>query len=691
MRVWSVICVSLAFAVQIAFAQTSPELQTVLQQLQSEDNATRLQAMERAPEFGAAIIPHLPPLLTHKDWRIQRAAQIVLESIATRAAKLSAKERSETVHSLLTLTKPAQPLAVRKLALNAIAICGGDEAVPTLSTLLKDEQVREDALNALKQIGSPAAAKAVADAASTAKGDWLRALLATLGEMGRPEGVPALLTMLKVGDAQTKSVAAISLGRIGDARAIPALTSAVQQGVPFAYDALIRTGELLLQRKQTPSAVTAFEQALKLARTEHEKCAALIGLGKTGTAKALPVLVDALDAPEATVRGAAREALLAYRHPDASRGFTQMFQRANLTEKAELLRILVERGEPNVVKLLQQSASSPNEELRLTALELMGRIDDLTLERTLWEAILKGDKKTKTIALRSYLQLAELRARKGKSELARSMFEQGLKVAERDDLTELRNLALSGLALLGDPRSLPTVRRYLEQPEPPYYAFAAAVAIANNLAREGRKEEAVALLQDLFVMRMPRDLGIQAAQILSRLGEDPSAIPRRAGFIVRWWLLGPLPNPDNRAFDQAFIDETATNPLQLETVRVDNRLLRWREIRVLDPQGVVDLRQFFRQTEWVACYAYTEFVVDNEMEAELRVGSDDSVKVWLNGKLVHQFGGMRGLSVDQDRVRVRLQKGVNRLLLKVTQGGGGWEFCVRLVDLQGSPIAYREQ
>jgi hypothetical protein len=26
----------------------------------------------------------------------------------------------------------------------------------------------------------------------------------------------------------------------------------------------------------------------------------------------------------------------------------------------------------------------------------------------------------------------------------------------------------------------------------------------------------------------------------------------------------------------------------------------------------------------------------------------------------------------------------------VTQGGGGWEFCVRLVDLQGNPIAYRE-
>ncbi len=688
-RIW--VAVLLVLTAKFVSAQLPPELPSVLGQLQSEDNATRLQGIEKASELGAAVIPHLPPLLTHKDWRVQKAAQIVLENIAVRAAKLGPKERREVVNALLSLTKPDQPLPVRKAALNALWVCGGDEVVPTLSSLLKDERVREDALNALKQIGSPAAAKAVADAASTAKGDWEKALLATLGEMGRPEGVPVLLTKLKFGDAQTKSVAATALGRIGDARAVSALVDAVRQKVPSAYDALIRTGELLLQRRQVAPAVAAFEQALKLARTEHEKCAALIGLGKTGAAKALPLLVDYLDAPEIAVRSAAKEALVAYRHPEVSRGLAQMFQRANDSEKAQLLRVLVERSEPYVAKLLQQAAASRNEGLRLTALELMGQFDDLNLERTLWEAVLKGDKVTKAVALRSYLQMARLRAGKGKTELARSMFEQGLKAAEQNGLTDLRDDALSGLALIGDPKSLPLVRRYLEQPEPPYQAFAAAVAIANTLAREGKRDEATALLRELLAMRLPRDLGIQAAQALSRLGEDPSAIPRKLGFIVRWWLLGPLPNPDNKAFDQAFIDESSTNPLRQETVRVDNRLIRWREIRTLDPQGIVDLRQFFRQNEWVACYAYTEFVVDNDMEAELRVGSDDSVKVWLNGQLVHQFSGMRGLSVDQDRIRVRLQKGVNRLLLKVTQGGGGWEFCVRLTDLQGNPIAYREQ
>lgn len=416
----------------------------------------------------------------------------------------------------------------------------------------------------------------------------------------------------------------------------------------------------------------------------------MLGLGKTGTAKALPLLVSALDAPEITVRQAAFDALVAYRHPDATRGLQEMWRRANPTQRVMLLRVFVARKEPTAPQLLRQSATDPNPEIRTTALTLMGELDDPTFEPVLWEAATKGSDAIKGIALSSYLSLAERRARRGETAQARAMFERALQLAEQNDLLELRSRALSGLALLGDLQSLPLVERYLQQTNPPREALLAAVAIAETLMRQGKKTDATALARRVLSLRPPRDVGNRASQLLVRLGEDPSAIPRSQGFLCHWWLLGPLPNPDNRSFDQAFIDETSLAPLGMETVRVDNRLLRWREIRIADPQGVVDLTQFFRQTEWVACYAYTEFVVDRDMDAELRLGSDDSVKVWLNGQLVHQFGGMRGLTVDQDRVRVRLRKGVNRLLLKVTQGGGGWEFCVRLTDLQGNPITYRE-
>jgi len=671
-------------------AQVPSELTEVLQQLQSPDNALRLQAMERAPKLGATLIPHLVPLLTHQDWRVQRAAQIVLETIAARATKTNAKDRQEVINALLTLTKPDRPLPVRKVALQTLSICATDDAVPSLATLLSDESLRSDALATLKQIGSPAAAKAVANAAVNAKGAWLRDLLATLGEMRRPEGVPILLTMLKSGDPETKAVAAMALGRIGDAKAVAALADAVRQGVPTAFDALVRTGDLLLQRGQVSLAADAFERALQLAKDEHQRCAALLGLGKTGTAKALPLLVSALDAPELTVRQAAFDALVAYRHQEASRGLKEMWKRANLTQRGMLLRVFVARKEPTTPQLLRQSATDPNPEMRTTALTLMGELDDPTFEPVLWEAAMKGSDTIKNVALRSYLNIAERRARKGETAQARAMVDRALQLTEQNHLLELRDRALSGLAFLGDPQSLPLIERYLQQTNPPREALLAAIAIAETLMRQGKKTDATALAWRVLSLRPPRDVGNRASQLLVRLGEDPSAIPRSQGFLCHWWLLGPLPNPDNRAFDQAFIDETSLAPLRLETVRVDNRLLSWREIRIADPQGVVDLTQFFRQTEWVACYAYTEFVVDSDMDAELRIGSDDSVKVWLNGQLVHQFGGMRGLTVDQDRVRARLRKGVNRLLLKVTQSGGGWEFCVRLVDLQGNPIAYHE-
>lgn len=669
---------------------SQPDIQNVVQQLQSPDNETRLRAIEQASKLGSAIIPHLPTLLTHTDWRVQRAAQIVLENIAAHSTTLKGKERLSVVNALLTFTKPNQPVQVRKAALQSLAICGTDDAVPALAKLLEDEQVREDSLAALKQIGTPVAAKAIANAALTARGNWLNSLLSTLGEMRQPEGVPVLLNAFKKGDIETKRVAVNALGLIGDTRAIPIIIEAVQKGFPSAYDALTRTGEALLAKKQLSEAANAFEQAFRLARNEHEKCAALIGLGKVGSAKSLPILVDALDDPDLKVSSAAKEALVTYRHPDTARGFQQMFRRANPKEKVGLLQVIVARKEPIAVKLLQESSASNNEELRLAALELMGQIDDFSLEQTLWAEIIKGSRKSKTVALNSYLNLAQIRAKKGKVELARTMFEQGLRVAEDIGASELQSKALLGLAMVGSEKSLPVIDRYLNLPQPPPEAFAAAVAIANNLSDLGKKEDAVALLKRLLSLRPPRPLGLQAAQILTRLGEDPSAMPKQAGFLVRWWLLGPLPNPDNRAFERVFIDETSIEPLRTETVRIDNRLLRWREVRVSDPQGVVDLTQIFRQTEWVACYAYASFIVDSDMDAELRIGSDDSVKVWFNGELVHQFGGMRGLSIDQDRIRVRLQKGVNHLLLKVTQGGGGWEFCVRLVDLQGKPIAYSE-
>ncbi len=56
----------------------------------------------------------------------------------------------------------------------------------------------------------------------------------------------------------------------------------------------------------------------------------------------------------------------------------------------------------------------------------------------------------------------------------------------------------------------------------------------------------------------------------------------------------------------------------------------------------------------------------------MKVGSDDSVKVWLNGEVVHTNAVNRGAGDFQDDFKVNLNAGANILLVKVSERGGGW-------------------
>ena len=63
----------------------------------------------------------------------------------------------------------------------------------------------------------------------------------------------------------------------------------------------------------------------------------------------------------------------------------------------------------------------------------------------------------------------------------------------------------------------------------------------------------------------------------------------------------------------------------------------------------------------------------------LGVSSDDSIKVWLNGEVVHTNAVNRGrggtpADIDgyQDKIEVNLVAGANLLMVKVSERGGGW-------------------
>jgi RHS repeat-associated protein len=83
----------------------------------------------------------------------------------------------------------------------------------------------------------------------------------------------------------------------------------------------------------------------------------------------------------------------------------------------------------------------------------------------------------------------------------------------------------------------------------------------------------------------------------------------------------------------------------------------------------------------VAAYSSVYVYSPVSRPIKLKVGSDDGVRVWLNGSLVLSNDVYRGITIDNDVVASSLNQGWNRLLVKVSQGVGGWSQSVRIEDI----------
>lgn len=112
---------------------------------------------------------------------------------------------------------------------------------------------------------------------------------------------------------------------------------------------------------------------------------------------------------------------------------------------------------------------------------------------------------------------------------------------------------------------------------------------------------------------------------------------------------------------------------------------KWRK-GTSDPGGLLDFTKLYPKRDWVVAYAVTFVESPVEQKATLSCGSDDGLKVWLNGQEVIADDAYRGASPGQDEAPITLKKGWNTILAKITQGDGGWGLYLSLLDTNGEPL-----
>ena len=75
-----------------------------------------------------------------------------------------------------------------------------------------------------------------------------------------------------------------------------------------------------------------------------------------------------------------------------------------------------------------------------------------------------------------------------------------------------------------------------------------------------------------------------------------------------------------------------------------------------------------------ANYLYREIETSVARKVSLSLGSDDAIKVWINGTEILSKKIARGAAADQEKVELPLKAGKNQLLMKIVNGGGGSGF-----------------
>jgi hypothetical protein len=56
------------------------------------------------------------------------------------------------------------------------------------------------------------------------------------------------------------------------------------------------------------------------------------------------------------------------------------------------------------------------------------------------------------------------------------------------------------------------------------------------------------------------------------------------------------------------------------------------------------------------------------------MGSDDGIRVWVNGKVVHNHEVGRGYSAGADAFTIQLKAGINHIVVKCDNYRNGWGF-----------------
>ena len=508
-------------------------------------------------------------------------------------------------------------------------------------------------------------------------------LINALAARNDSAGVEFVKDACKYDNITVKQTALSALGKIGDESCVPLLTehAAIDslanlrgENVNAVLADRLRDGDsvkkvVICRALLARNAVKAAPALLEAARNTNPvvRIEAIKALNELAGPHEIPALVDLIFLVERAEADQVGKALAAaarrssmYR--DCTLDILSKYEHAaNADQQIALLTALGGLGHEEALPILRKALQDDNNQLRYAAIKALSSWPAAAPSGDLLNVAESSDNPThRVLALRAFIDLIDAASLHSDRKL--SHYRHAMQLANQD--SERKKL-LSVLSNLDTLEAFQMAMSYFDNPSLKNEAALAACRIAERIyAAKGRqiRDDLEKIAEDDVVDSTKE----QARQILQNINKVKF-------YVTDWEVSGPYVRKGKNyaaLFDVAFAPE------------IDGgRNAKWRKM----PSGTdpaqpwyLDLLKALDGGEQRVAYLRTKLEWPAEQKVILWIGSDDGVKLWVNGKLVHANNIARGFTPDQDSATATFKKGRNTILMKITQNGMPWGASLRI-------------
>ena len=173
-------------------------------------------------------------------------------------------------------------------------------------------------------------------------------------------------------------------------------------------------------------------------------------------------------------------------------------------------------------------------------------------------------------------------------------------------------------------------------------------------------------------------VGVPLNQAMKKVKKNQKSIGKYGQSNRTWILSQAFEGTDNN--QEFFIDEAFIEPIPGED--------GWSEpVYFFDDR--IDLISFYAGETSMVSYAFTYFTAEQSQEAELWLGTQEALKVWINGEEVYSFNSFSAYG-DSDRGEnkgiVDIKEGRNTLLVKTLNTFGDYSFALNICEVESDPL-----